>query len=84
MVKSDTYNNQKVSAIRFFYFYLKQYNFSSKTLNVQVPQKLCGPAGCGFVPGPEQCIEKVNYFLKIHYYTTRLDIFVGSLFIKDM
>ena len=27
---------------------------------LQVPQKLCGPAGCGFVPGPEQCYEKVQ------------------------
>jgi hypothetical protein len=27
----------------------------------QVPQQLCGPAGCGFVPGPEQCYEKVPY-----------------------
>ena len=23
----------------------------------KVPQQLCGPAGCGFVPGPEQCHE---------------------------
>ena len=26
----------------------------------QIPQKLCGPAGCGFVEGPEQCIDKVK------------------------
>ena len=26
----------------------------------KVPQRLCGPAGCGFVPGPEQCHDKVN------------------------
>jgi len=26
----------------------------------KVPQKFCGPAGCGFVKGPEVCIEKVK------------------------
>ena len=26
----------------------------------QVPQTLCGPAGCGFVPGPEECHDKVK------------------------
>jgi hypothetical protein len=51
---------------------------------LQVPQKLCGPAGCGFVPGPEQCIEKVNYFFKIIIIQLSLSIFVGSLIITDM
>ena len=26
----------------------------------QVPQRLCGPAGCGFVPGPEQCHDETK------------------------
>ena len=26
----------------------------------KIPQRLCGPAGCGFVPGPEQCHEEVK------------------------
>ena len=26
----------------------------------KIPQRLCGPAGCGFVPGPEQCHDEVK------------------------
>ena len=26
----------------------------------QVPQELCGPSGCGFVPGPEECHDQVK------------------------
>ena len=26
----------------------------------KIPQRLCGPAGCGFVPGPEQCHDQVK------------------------
>ena len=26
----------------------------------KIPQQLCGPAGCGFVPGPEQCHDEVK------------------------
>ena len=26
----------------------------------QVPQELCGPAGCGFVPGVEECHDDVK------------------------
>ena len=26
----------------------------------QVPQELCGPAGCGFVPGAEECHDAVK------------------------
>ena len=26
----------------------------------KIPQRLCGPAGCGFVPGPEECHDKVK------------------------
>ena len=32
--------------------------FSHK--NTQVPQELCGPSGCGFVPGPEECHEETK------------------------
>ena len=26
----------------------------------KIPQRLCGPAGCGFVPGPEVCHDEVK------------------------
>ena len=26
----------------------------------QVPQELCGPSGCGFVPGPEECHDQTK------------------------
>jgi len=34
--------------------------FNPVTKCEKVPQQLCGPAGCGFVPGPEVCHEEVK------------------------
>ena len=30
----------------------------------KIPQRLCGPAGCGFVPGPEQCHDEVKTMIQ--------------------
>merc|ERR1712198_279353 len=34
--------------------------FNPVTKCEKVPQELCGPSGCGFVPGPEECHEEVK------------------------
>lgn len=33
--------------------------FNPVTKCEKVPQEICGPSGCGFVPGPEECYGKV-------------------------
>jgi len=32
--------------------------FDPQTKCEKVPQEICGPSGCGFVPGPEECYDK--------------------------
>jgi len=34
--------------------------FNPVTKCEKVPQELCGPSGCGFVPGPEECHDEVK------------------------
>jgi len=37
--------------------------FDPQTKCEKVPQEICGPSGCQFVPGPEQCYDKQKTFV---------------------